>query len=248
MKIVSLTLPFLGLLLGIPKPADAAIPEPVPIAKVVAAARAGDDAASIIAQLKKARTAYALRGSDFGKLADAGVPALLLDSLQQGFVDDVDLLVRYWVSGETMGPCPWCYPQQVDLGQPPAPENGRTFPPPLRVGFGRPLGLPDWYRPAGLTVGRHITVEQVREAVKAGQPEAQIVQTLRSSGLDDVIGIGGVTKFGTRLQAGIAGSRFAALRAEGIPDAVLDELQVRYLAMYVEYLRQRHKSIGKGKR
>lgn len=234
--------------LGLPMAAHAAIREPLPIAVVITAARAGDDATAIISRLKSAWTTYALRGSDFGKLATAGVPAALLDSLQQGLVDDVDLLVRYWVGGETMGPCAWCYPQQVDLGPAAAPESARTFPPPLRVGFGRPLGLPDWYRPLGLTIGRHITVEQVREAVKAGNPTDEIVQTLRTSGLDDVIGVGGVASFGTRLRAGISGSRFAALRAEGVPDPVLDELQVRYLGVYVEYLRQRHMSIGKGKR
>ncbi len=238
----------LAITLSITTPAGAAIPEPLPIATVVAASRAGDDVGTIVAQLKKARTTYALRGSDFGKLAAAGVPPVLLDSIQQGFVDDVDLLVRYWVSGETMGPCAWCYPQQVDLGQPAAPATGRTFPPPLRVGFGRPLGLPDWYRPAGFTAGRHITVEQVVAAVKAGQAEDQILQQLRSSGLDDVIGVGGVGSFSTRLRAGITGSRFAALREQGIPDAILDELQGRYQAAYEEYLRLRHKSIGKGKR
>ena len=226
--------------------AGAAIPEPLPIAKVVAAASAGEDTSAIIAQLRKARTTYALRGSDFGKLATAGVPPALLDALQQGFVDDVDLLVRYWAGGESMGPCAWCYPQQVDLGQPAAPATGRTFPPPLRVGFGRPLGLPDWYRPAGLTAGRHTTVEQVRAAVKAGKSEEAVLATLRTAGLDDVIGIGGIGRFGTRLQAGITGSHFAALRAEGVPDAVLDELQGRYLAMYVEYLRLRYKNLGKG--
>ena len=236
----------LAMALGFATLAGAAIPEPLPIAKVVAAASAGDDVATIVTQLKKARTTYALRGSDFGKLAAAGVPAALLDSLQQGFVDDVDLLVRYWTGGESMGPCAWCYPQQVDLGQPAAPASGRTFPPPLRVAFGRPLGLPDWYRPAGFTAGRHITVAQVSEMVKAGQSEDEILQTLRSAGLDDVIGIGGVGTFGTRLQAGISGSRFAALRAEGMPDTVLDELQGRYLAMYVEYLRLRYKNLGKG--
>ena len=238
----------LAMALGFTTQVHAAIPEPLPIAGVIAAARAGDDVTTIISRLKKARTTYALRGSDFGKLATAGVPAALLDSLQQGFVDDVDLLVRYWVGGETMGPCPWCYPQQVDLGQAAATGGAGTFPPPLRVGFGRPLGLPDWYRPAGVNAGRHITVEQVREAVKAGKPGSEIVQTLRNANLDDVIGIGGVGSFGTRLQAGISGSRFAALRAEGVPDPVLDELQVRYLAMYVEYLRQRHNNLGKGKR
>ncbi len=236
----------LAMALGFATLAGAAIPEPLPIARVVAAARAGDDVATIIAQIKTARTTYALRGSDFGKLATAGVPAALLDSLQQGFVDDVDLLVRYWSGGESMGPCAWCYPQQVDLGQPPEPASGRTFPPPLRVAFGRPLGLPDWYRPAGFTVGRHITVAQVSEMVKAGQGADEILQTLRSAGLDGVIGIGGVGTFGTRLQAGISGSRFAALRAEGMPDTVLDELQGRYLAMYVEYLRLRYKNLGKG--
>ena len=44
----------------------------------------------IIAKMRTSQTTYALRGSDFGKLREVGVPPPVLDYMQQSFVDDVD--------------------------------------------------------------------------------------------------------------------------------------------------------------
>src|SRR6185436_20420778 len=99
-----------------------------------------------ISRSAASKTTYALRGSDFGKLAEAGVPPQVLDHLQQAFVNDVDLLTRYWVLGESLGGCASCYPQPVDLstlahnGSGMA-DPGNTF---MYTTFSRPHGLPDW--------------------------------------------------------------------------------------------------------
>src|SRR5882724_10433289 len=90
-------------------------PRPVsPISDVVALSKGGQPE-RVIDRLTSSKTTYALRGSDFGKLADAGVPPKVLDALQQTFANDVDLLTRYWVLGESLGGCASCYPQPVDL-------------------------------------------------------------------------------------------------------------------------------------
>ncbi|HVY04434.1 MAG TPA: hypothetical protein VHB46_00530, partial [Burkholderiales bacterium] len=67
-------------------------PRPVtPISEVVNSSKGGN-ADQVIARMQGSKTTYALRGSDYGKLADAGVPPPVLDALQQSFVNDVDLL------------------------------------------------------------------------------------------------------------------------------------------------------------
>ena len=95
--------------------ASMAMRDPLPFAEVVSMSKRGDSPSSINAAMRSARTTYALRGSDFGKLAAIGMSPVVLDEIQQRFSDDVDLLTRYWVVGEFMGRCIPCYPQQVDL-------------------------------------------------------------------------------------------------------------------------------------
>src|SRR5690349_2182731 len=94
-----------------------------PISEVVQAASTGQPAQAI-ERAKSTRTTYALKGSDFGKLADAGVPDEVLDYLQQSWYDDVDILTRYWVLGEGLGNCNRCYPQPLDLDSLAAGGNG----------------------------------------------------------------------------------------------------------------------------
>ena len=85
-----------------------------PISDVVTLSKSGPPE-QVINRIGSSKTTYALRGSDFGKLADQGVPPKVLDYLQQAFLNDVDLLTRYWVLGESLGGCVSCYPQPVDL-------------------------------------------------------------------------------------------------------------------------------------
>ena len=95
--------------------AGCAVRQPLPISDVVAMSKQNRAPEQVIDKIRTSKTAYALKGSDFGKLQDAGVRAPVLDMLQQTFVDDVDLLTRYWVTGESLGGCKSCYPQEVDL-------------------------------------------------------------------------------------------------------------------------------------
>ncbi len=227
--------------------AVAGMREPFLLSDVVTRSQKGDSPDSIIRALRTTRTTYALRGSDFGKLREAGVKDDVLDYIQQTFFNDVDLVVRYWSAGETMGRCGPCYPQQVDLGALHTDGSIRQMPPPLRSNPGRPLGLPDWYR----TARNHarlggITVDELRDLMKTGQTEEQLLHELRTRGLIDVIGVGGKLSFSTRLSAGIPGSTMADLHEEGLSDAVLDELQANLLAVMVEHLRLKYLNLGRG--
>jgi hypothetical protein len=222
-----------------------AMPDPMPIAEVLAMSRQGDAPASIAGAMRSARTSYALRGSDFGKLAAAGVPREVLDDIQQGFSDDVDLLIRYWSGGESMGRCGPCFPQQVNLAGLETGAAPTQAPPPMRNWPGRPAGMPDWFRPQGFKPAV-ITVEQVRKMSKAGNGDDQVIAALRGARLQEAFGSRGALRLGTRLPAGISGSRLADLRTEGLSDPVLDELQASWLAAYVEFLRVRYLGLGKG--
>jgi hypothetical protein len=53
----------------------------MPISEVVQMSQSNPEQA--ISRSAASKTTYALRGSDFGKLADAGVPPQVLDHLQQ---------------------------------------------------------------------------------------------------------------------------------------------------------------------
>ncbi len=61
--------------------AGAALPEPLPMTRVIAASRDGAAPGSVLAELKRTRTAFALRCSQFGQLAAAGVADAVLDQI-----------------------------------------------------------------------------------------------------------------------------------------------------------------------
>ncbi len=229
--------------------AVAALPEPLPMVRVIEASQSGVSPGTVLAEMKRKRTSFALRGSQFGQLRAAGVADPVLDQIQRAFVSDVDLIVRRWMGGESQGKCERCYPWQVDLASLPDLAGIRQVSAPLRSVPGRALGLPDWYRPLGSTGMRRITVAEVEAMVRAGKPADDVVGVLRSSRLSDVIGTGGyATGVTTGIQPALTGSQLAALRESGAPDAVLDELQTRYLAELVEHLRMRYQGAGKGSR
>jgi len=232
-----------------PAPGWTAVRDPYLMSDVIIRSQKGESADSVIRTLRTARTTYALLGSDFGKLRRAGVRDEVLDYMQQTFMNDVDLIVRFWSGNESMGRCGPCYPQQVDLGRLATDGAIRQAPPPLQSNPGRPLGLPDWYR----TTARHarsggITIDELRDLARAGQSDELLLNELQTRALVDVIGVGGKTSFSSRLAVGITGSTFADLRDEGITDAVLDELQRNYLAVFVEHLRLRYLHLGRGAR
>ena len=224
-------------------------PRPVtPIAEVVTMSK-GSAPEQVINRISASRTTYALRGSDFGKLADAGVPPPVLDHLQQSFVNDVDLLTRYWVLGESLGGCASCYPQPLDLSKLSSGGNGMAD---ARYvarysTYARPQGLPDWVTaiPGGVNAPG-LTIGEVERMVKDGTPNADIAARIRASRLHDIIGTQGITKISTHYVAGLSGSELAQLRKDGASDEVVDALQQKYLAEYIEFSRIRYQSWGKG--
>lgn len=219
----------------------------MPISEVIQSAKESPDRA--VDRVRGSRTTYALRGSDFGRLAEMGVAPAVLDYLQQSFYDDVDRLTRNWVLGESLGGCKSCYPQPVDLGNLAAGGNGMGDT--SRLGreatFSRPQGLPDWVTasPGGMG-GPGITLDAVERMIKEGKPADEIVATIERSRAHDAIPTGSITRISTHLATGLKGSDLARLHGEGAGDAVLDVLQKKYLAEYIDFFRMRYMHEGKG--
>jgi hypothetical protein len=220
-----------------------------PIDQVVTQSRQGVSAGSIIGDIKAGRTSYALRGSDFGKLKAAGVQDEVLDYLQRLFIGDIDLLTRYWALGEGLGKCAYCYPQEVDLSGLASGGKAAQSPPPLQYRPVQPLGVPSWHQPwsAGFG-GRTFKIATMRDMAREGRSEAEMLAVMKNGAPDRVVGVGGIGQFGTKPLPGISGSELAQLRADGLPDKVLDELQARFLSAYVENARLRYQNYGKGSR
>lgn len=225
-------------------------PRPVtPISEVVNWSKGGPPE-QVVSRIRSSRTTYALRGSDFGKLAAAGVTPAVLDHLQQSFYDDVDLLTRYWVLGESLGGCTWCYPQPVDLptlahGGNGMADPGNTF---RYTTFSRPQGLPDWVTAVpGKVRAPAITVDQVVQMVKEGKSVDDIVAAIENARFHDFIDTsGGISHIATHFRVGLTGSMLAQLHANGVPDPALDALQKKALAEFIEFHRLRYMSWGKG--
>ncbi|CAN0501121.1 unnamed protein product, partial [Phaeothamnion confervicola] len=145
--------------------------------------------------------------------------------------------------------CSSCYPQPLDLSNLSSGGNGMADAKDVAraTSFAKPLGLPDWVsafpgnpnRPA-------ITVADVERLVKDGTPGTDIAARIRASRLIDVIGTGGLTKVSTHYVAGLSGSELAQLHRDGASDEVVDALQQKYLAEYIEFARIRYQSWGKG--
>jgi hypothetical protein len=225
-------------------------PRPVtPISEVVNLSK-GSPPEQVVSRIRSSRTTYALRGSDFGKLADAGVPPGVLDHLQQSFYNEVDLLTRYWVLGESLGGCTSCYPQPVDLSNLARDGDGMADPGNIAgySTFSRPQGLPDWISAVpGRTGAPAITVDQVAQMVRDGKPANDVVAQIDNSRVHDFIDTsGGISNISTHLTVGLSGSELAQLHADGVPDPVLDALQKKTLAEFIEFHRLRYLSLGKG--
>ena len=224
-------------------------PRPVtPISDVITLSKSGPPERAV-ERIASAKTTYALRGSDFAKLANAGVPPKVLDALQQDFVNDVDLLTRYWVLGESLGGCTSCYPQPLDLASLDSGGNGMADARDVaRIStFAKPQGLPEWVTAIpGNINGPAMTISDIERLVKEGTPGADIAARIRASRLVDIIGVGGLTRVSTHYVAGLSGSELAQLRKDGASDEVVDALQQKFLAEYIEFARLRYQSLGKG--
>jgi len=223
---------------------------PIPISEVVKLSKSDTSAELVIARMRSTRSVYAARGSDFGKLADLGVKPPVLDSIQVRFVNDVELLTRYYVLGESLGGCVYCFPQPLDLTTLATGGNGMS--PDLPTGNytygGRPPGIPAWI-PASpdLAFNRApgITLDEIARRAKEGAPAEDLARQVRASRLEGLIAQGG-TNVGTMSSVGLYGSELAALHQQGVPDLVVDAIQEQYLAQFVEYQRLRYQLWGHG--
>jgi hypothetical protein len=220
--------------------------QPLPIAELVRMAKSGVPPEQIIQRIRQSATTYALRGSDFAKLKATGVPDPVLDYLQQSLVDDLDLLTRYWVLGENLGGCTFCYPQPVDIDSMQSGYGSVAAQSPARYAANKPPGTPDWV-PAGLPRSRQrLTIEQIVELARKGTPDAELIDLIQHSRLESAIGVGGLSTVRTRPVAGLSGSRLDHLHEEGLSYPVLDALQAQFLAQFIEAERLRYQNWGKG--
>lgn len=214
-------------------------PQPsTPISEVIAGAK-DKQPDQIIQNIQASKTTYALKGSDFAKLAAAGLPPTVLDHLQQSFVNDVDLLTRYWAQGGGPGGCASCYPQPLDLSNLSSGGNGMGDIKGIthRAGY-RPQGLPDWVMAHPARVGQpSITLAQIENEVKSGAASAELAARIRGSRLDGVVPPPFKLSVGMHMTAGVSGSEFAYLARDGASDDVLDALQQKFIAEFIEFAR-----------
>jgi hypothetical protein len=82
--------------------------------------------------------------------------------------------------------------------------------------------------------------------VKAGAASEEIAARIRGSRLHDIIGMQGLSRISTHYAAGLSGSDLARLHNEGASDDVLDALQQKFLAEFIEFDRLRYQNLGKG--
>jgi hypothetical protein len=212
-----------------------------PISDITTAAETGRSSGEILSTMRTARTTYALRGSDFAKLAERDVPEPVLDDLQQRFFGDVDWLTRRWVTERIAGGPTAFYPQPVDLDN--LDRGGNGMAPTTNVGrtshTDRPPGVPDWVpaRPAS-PFAQKISVNDVVNMTEQGDPTPQIIATILNSHIYPLYADPGAVVSRTRTGA-ITGSTYASLAGQGVAPEVLDALQQAYLADHVEQTRMR---------
>lgn len=214
-----------------------------PISNITKAAESGQSSQQIMNAINKARTTYALRGSDFARLAERGVTDPVLDELQQRFFSDVESLTRSWYERRMSGGSISFYPQPVDLDNLDVGGNGMT--PTANVGRftsgTRPPGVPEWVPPYPAAFSRSISVDDVVEMTKGAKSAQEIVDIIQNSQIRPVYASTGF-QF-TRLRVGaITGSLYASLAKQGVASEVLDALQATYLADHVELSRIRYRT------
>lgn len=208
-----------------------------PISMVVESARSGASSEQVIEQIRRADTTYALRGSDFAILAERGVPAPVLDELQQRFFSDVESLTTRWYRSRASGGPTWIYPQPLNLDS--LARGGDGMAPTDNVGRPthgtRPPGVPEWVPPFPATSGQFISANTLIEMMNSGMSEAQMVEKIMNSRVRPLYAAG-TDNSNARLGA-ISGSTFASLVEQGVPPKAVDALQAINLADHVESTR-----------
>ncbi len=214
----------------------------VPIAELTRAAQSGQSSDQMISTIRTNRTVYALRGSDFAKLAERGVPEPVLDELQQQFFSKVQLMTRRWYIERISGGPTEFFAQPVDLDN--LDRGGNGMAPTTNLGrvtsLGRPPGVPVWVpaNPAS-PFAANISVNDVLQMAKQGRPTEEIIATIRDSHIQPLYSDSGFTVARTRTAA-ITGSEYARLARQGVAVEVLDALQATYLTDHVEWCRKQY--------
>ena len=209
--------------------------QPTPISTVIDEAKKGTSAKEIITKIKNAQTIYALRGSDFAKLAYYKVPPEVLDELQQQWFAQVQFLTRRWYSTGSIGGTPQVYPQPLDLDN--LDQGGNGMAPNkdvAKIGVStRPQGIPKWVPAYPPVNGPVMKANEVVEMTRNGMSTDEIVKKVRSSRLYPlyVDNDFSVRRFRT---AALTGSMFADFADKGVAYDVLDALQATYLALHIE--------------
>jgi len=208
-----------------------------PISTVVEAARSGASSEVIIAQIRDARTTYALRGSDFARLAEYGVPGPVLDQLQQDFFADVEFLTFRWYRSRVSGGPTSMYPQPLDLASLDLGGNGMAATSDVgRPTHGtRPPGVPEWVPPFPSASGQFISPSSLLQMTQSGLSVAEMVEAIMDSRVRPLYAPSkGVSS--ARVGA-ITGSMFASLVAQGVAPEAVDALQAINIADHVEATR-----------
>ncbi len=208
-----------------------------PISDVVTLAESGASSEIIVGQVNSSRTVYALRGSDFAKLAERGVPDDVLDTLQNDFFSSVENLTSRWFRTQASGGPVQIYPQPLDLDS--LDRGGDGMAPNDDVGKvthgTRPPGVPVWVPPFPADTTEYISPVTVLEWTKSGMSEAEMVDKIMNSRVRPVYA---AKAGGSRARTGaITGSMYAGLAKQGVPLEALDALQAIYIADHVEAVR-----------
>jgi hypothetical protein len=210
-----------------------------PISAVIESAQSGASGQQLVAEIRTARTIYVMRGSDFPRLAELGVPEAALDELQQSFFAEVEFLTRRWFSrGATGGPSS-NFPQPLDLDNLSGGGNGMGPTDNLgRITHGsRPQGVPQWVPPFPPLTGPTMPANAVVEMTNSGMSTEEIVAVVLGSRVDVLYAPSGA--FSSRFRtAALTGSMFARFAEQGVAPEVLDALQAVYISQHVERSRK----------
>lgn len=215
-------------------------PKPVtPISTITSAASRGMSGESLVSRIRSAKTTYALRGSDFAKLAAHNVPDPALDELQQGFFAAVEKLTMRWYMRTDFGGPASLYPQPLDLDNLDTGGNGMApFADADRVARGtRPPGIPEWVPAYPSLTGRVISAEDVLEMTKSGVSTQEIIEVVTKSRVWPVY-TDSPNPFSLTRTAALTGSVYAGLARQGVAPEVLDALQTNYIAQHIELTRR----------
>jgi hypothetical protein len=207
----------------------------VPISSITNAAENGQSEGQIINSMNTSGTVYALRGSDFARLADYGVPEPVLDALQQRFFAEVQFLTRNWYSNGGKGGPSSIYPQPLDLDN--LEQGGNGMAPTANVGRithgSRPQGVPKWVPPYPALNGPVVSASTVVDMTSNGLPTQEIVEAVLNSRVDTLYMNNNFAMSRARIAA-LTGSTYARFAQQGVAFEVLDALQSTYIAQHVE--------------